>query len=56
MFEVPGSDVVEVIITEGVVKEQEAPTYIHQSQEGAPEVANDDDSGFENEEISASNP
>ena len=56
MFEVPGSDIVEVIISEGVVKDQEPAKYIRRPTESTPEVAHDDDSGFENEEISARNP
>ncbi|KAI0235898.1 ATP-dependent Clp protease ATP-binding subunit clpX-like, mitochondrial [Lamellibrachia satsuma] len=44
MFDVPGSDIVEVIITEGVVKDQEPAKYIHRPQESAPDESNDDDS------------
>jgi len=56
MFEVPGSDIVEVIISEGVVKDQEPAKYIRRPTESTPEVSHDDDTGFENEEISARNP
>ena len=48
MFEVPGSDITTVIVTEEAVKGKAAPFYIR-SPHSTPSDA-DDDSGYEEEE------
>ena len=50
MFEAPGSDIVDVVITEEVVKGNAQPQYVMETSD------NGNDSGYEEQEISASNP
>ena len=37
MFDVPGSDIVDVIITDDVVNQKDTPQYIHRPEDVTPE-------------------
>ena len=57
MFDVPGTDIVDVIITDEVIKGKEKPQYIHQPRDVTPEADPIEEQCYEDppQEVSARN-
>ncbi len=54
MFDVPGSEIVDVIINEEVVRGKKSAQYVHHPKDDSPEV--EEEPIFEDQEMSARSP